>query len=433
MARIKLAYIGGGSTRAPGTMASFIDQGENFDGSEVVLIDLDRERLAVVEALAQRMVRAKGLNIGIESTIDRRAGLVDCDAVLTSFRPGGFEARHIDESVPLKYGVIGQETQGPGGFFMALRSIHAMNDIIKDMEEVCPQALLFNYTNPVNIVSEAITNITDIPIVSLCEGPIVSSEELADIIDLDPRKVETVSIGLNHASWSVRHLYDGEDMIPLLREAYERKKAEGTPDSHELRHLELAATMGSIPSTYFQYYYYKDYMLEELLAKPTTRAQDIMAEVSGYWNHYRELLESDAVVLDPERSRRGIQELELAVDLMDAVFNDRDEVWPVNVPNMGSIADFPNDLVVETIGYVDGNGVAPITQGHLPPQVAGLVKMLAEFQVLTAQAALSGTRLDAIRALASNPLVLSTRKAEVIYDEMSALLKDYLPERLLKG
>jgi 6-phospho-beta-glucosidase len=97
-------------------------------------------------------------------------------------------------------------------------------------------------------------------------------------------------------------------------------------------------------------------MLEELLAKPTTRAQDIMAEVSGYWNHYGEQLESDAVVLDPERSRRGMQELELAVDLMDAVFNDRQEVWPVNVPNMGSIADFPNDLVVETIGYVDGNG-----------------------------------------------------------------------------
>ena len=92
-----------------------------------------------------------------------------------------------------------------------------------------------------------------------------------------------------------------------------------------------------------------------------------MAEVSGYWNHYVEQIESDAVVLDPERSRRGIQELELAVDLMDAVFNDRQEVWPVNVPNMGSIADFPNDLV-ETIGYVDGNGVAPITQGHLHPR-----------------------------------------------------------------
>src|SRR5918994_1238040 len=166
MARIKLAYIGGGSTRAPGTMASFIDQGKNFDGSEVVLIDLDQERLDAVEALAQRMARDKDLNVGIESTTDRRAGLVDCDAVLTSFRPGGFEARHIDESVPLKYGVVGQETQGPGGFFMALRSIHAMRDILADVERICPDAWLFNYTNPINIVSEAITHHSAVRVVS---------------------------------------------------------------------------------------------------------------------------------------------------------------------------------------------------------------------------------------------------------------------------
>ena len=124
MARIKLAYIGGGSTRAAGTMASFVHQGENFNGSEVVLIDLDEERLGIVQTIAQKMARARGLDLTITTTTDRRAGLHDCDAVLTSFRAGGFEARYLDESIPLKYGVIGQETQGPGGFFMALRSIH---------------------------------------------------------------------------------------------------------------------------------------------------------------------------------------------------------------------------------------------------------------------------------------------------------------------
>src|ERR671931_32183 len=102
-----------------------------------------------------------------------RAGLADCDAVLTSFRPGGFEARYLDESIPLKHGVIGQETQGPGGFFMVLRSIHVMQGIVADMEAVCPRAWLFNYTNPINIVSEALTHHTDIPTVSLCEGPII--------------------------------------------------------------------------------------------------------------------------------------------------------------------------------------------------------------------------------------------------------------------
>src|SRR5256886_8509789 len=173
MARIKLAYIGGGSTRAAGTMASFVHQGENFDGSEVVLIDLDAERLRIVQTIAQKMARARGLDLTITATTQRREGLQGCDAVLTSFRPGGFEARYLDESIPLKHGVIGQETQGPGGFFMALRSIQVMQDIVADMEAVCPGALLVNYTNPINIVAQAITNHSHIQTVSLCEGPII--------------------------------------------------------------------------------------------------------------------------------------------------------------------------------------------------------------------------------------------------------------------
>lgn len=431
MARIKIAYIGGGSTRAPGTMASFVEQGENFAGSEVVLVDLDEERLQVVRTLAEKMARHRGLDLAITATTNRRAGLDSCDAVLTSFRPGGFEARYIDESVPLKYGVIGQETQGPGGFFMALRSIYVMQSIVADMEEVCPGARIFNYTNPVNIVAEAVSHETAIPIVSLCEGPIYFPEHIAEAADLDPTKVDAVMIGLNHGSWSVRHLYDGQDMIPLVREAYERRSAEGT-ERGRLRMLELAAVMGSLPADYFRYYYFTDEILAELQAKPTTRSEDILAHVPDYWEHYREQAASDAPRLDPKRSRGGINELELAIDVMDAVFNDRKEVWPVNVPNRGAIADFPDDLVVEVPGYVDRNGVAPIAQGHLPRQVAGLVKMLGEYQALTAQAAWRGTRKEALQALASNPLVLSIHKAEAIYDEMAAALEEHLSPRLLQ-
>lgn len=173
MARIKVAYIGGGSTRAPGTMASFIHQGQNFQGSEIVLIDTDDTHLPLVKTLAEKMARSQGVDLKVSCTTDRRAGLQDCDAVVTSFRPGGFEARYLDESIPLKHGVIGQETQGPGGFFMALRSIHAMQGMIADMEKICPRAMLFNYTNPINLVSEAITHHSDIQTVSLCEGPII--------------------------------------------------------------------------------------------------------------------------------------------------------------------------------------------------------------------------------------------------------------------
>src|SRR5436305_13953298 len=432
MARIKLAYIGGGSTRAAGTMASFVHQGENFDGSEVVLIDLDAERLGIVQTIAQKMARARGLDITFTTTINRGEGLRDCHAVLTSFRPGGFEARYLDESIPLKHGVIGQETQGPGGFFMALRSIYVTKSIIEDMEAVCPNALLYNYTNPVNIVSEAVTHHTAIPTVSFCEGPIVTNRDYAEIIGLDPDKLDAVSIGLNHGSWTIRHLYDGQDFMPLLREGYERIRRAGTLPSEELRLLELACLMDSLPSSYFQYYYFNDEILAELQVNPTTRAQDIMAMVPDYWIHYREQAAKDVPELNPDQSRGGIHELELAIDVMDAIYNDRKEVWYVNVPNQGAISDFPDDLVVELVGYVDCNGVVPLVQGHMPRQVVGLVKMLGEYQALAAEAAWSGNRIDAIRALASHPLVFSLYKAEAIYDEMAAAHKQYLPERLLK-
>jgi len=432
MARIKLAYIGGGSTRAPGMMASLIEQGANFQGSEVVLIDLDQERLELVKQLADRLADTQGIDLVVSATTDRRAGLADCDAVLTSFRPGGFEARYLDESIPLKYGVIGQETQGPGGFFMALRSIWVMQSIIADMEAMCPRARLFNYTNPINLVSEAITHHSDIPTVSLCEGPIIFPRNLALAADLDPAKVDAVMIGLNHAGWSIRHRYDGQDMLPLLAAAYQRMRGDPAADTHQLRMLQLAVTMESLPADYFQYYYFKDAVLAELKAKPTTRAQDIMARVPDYWRHYREQAGASVPQLDPQRSRGGIHELELAIDVIDAVFNNRQEVWPVNVPNHGAIADFPDDLVVEVPGAVDGHGVRPITQGHLPRHVVGLVKMLGEYQALAAEAAWSGGRKDAIRALASNPLVFSLRTAEALYDEMAAAQRQYLPERLLR-
>jgi len=413
-------------------MASLIDQGANFAGSEIVLIDLDPARLAIVQTIATKLARAHDLDLTIGATTDRRAGLTGCDAVLTSFRPGGFEARYLDESIPLKFGVIGQETQGPGGFFMALRAVHVMQGIVADMEAVCPRAILVNYTNPINIVSEAVTHHSAIPTVSLCEGPIIFPRGLARAADLDPQRVDATMIGLNHGSWTVRHLYDGADMIPLLQAAYARKRADPAARRQDVRLLELAATMESIPADYFQYYYYKEEILAELQARPTTRAQDIMAAAPDYWRHYREQAAATTPVLDPRRSRGALHELELAIDVLDALFNDRKEVWPVNVPNRGALPDFPADLVVEVPGYVDRHGVVPLAQGPLPRQVSGLVKMLGEYQALAGAAAWHGSRRDAIRALASHPLCFSLPRATQIYAELAAAHQAYLPQRLVQ-
>ncbi|HZC27060.1 MAG TPA: glycoside hydrolase, partial [Actinopolymorphaceae bacterium] len=223
MARIKLAYLGGGSTRAAGTMASFVHHGHQFEGSEVVLIDLDADRLALIKQLADTMAKHAGLDLTVTATTDRREGLRDCDAVLSSFRPGGFEARALDERIPLKHGVIGQETQGPGGFFMALRSIAVMKGVADDLAAVAPGVRIFNYTNPVNIVAQGMTTYTDIPTVSLCEGPIIFPRGVAEAAGLDPDRLEATMVGINHNCWSTEHLYDGENLIPHLKAGLEAR------------------------------------------------------------------------------------------------------------------------------------------------------------------------------------------------------------------
>jgi 6-phospho-beta-glucosidase len=412
-------------------MASFIEQGENFDGSEICLIDLDPDRLELITRLSRRLAAAKGVDLTVTATTDRRAGLDGTDAVLTSYRPGGFEARVLDERLPLEHGLIGQETQGPGGFFMAMRSIHVMQGILDDLADVAPNARIFNYTNPVNIVAQAVTDHSDVPFVSLCEGPIVYPEAVAEAAGLDPERLDVASIGLNHNSWSVRHTYDGEDVLPLLREAWERRKDDPELRPGTRRMLRLAATMDSIPSEYFQYYYFEDEVLRDLKAKPTTRAEDILGWVPDYWVHYEQQAGADLPELDPDRSRGGIHELELAIDCMDAVFNDRGETLPVNVPNQGTIPGFSDTLVVETLGRCDASGVTPLPMPGLPVHLRGLVEALAEYQQAAADAAWSGTSRDAVRALAAHPLVRSIDAAETLYAEMAAAHSHWLPARLV--
>ena len=432
MARIKLAYIGGGSTRAAGTMASFMANGADFEGSEVVLVDLDPDRLELIRTLAEKMARARGHDVSVSATTDRAAALEGCDAVLSSFRPGGFAARVQDERIPLEHGTIGQETQGAGGFFMALRAINVLKDVCAEMERACPDAWIFNYTNPVNVVAEAITHHSPIKVVSLCEGPIYFANEIARSAGLEPEKLEATMVGLNHACWSVEASYDGEDPFPLLAEAWERRRDGPSLGPQQRRQLELAVHMGSIPADYFQYYYFRDDVLAELRAKPTTRAEDILSWASGYWEHYEEQARSDDPQLDPSLSRGGIHELELAIDVMDAIFNDKDEVHPVNMPNAGgALAGFPEDLVVEVLGRCDSGGIEVLPAPPLARHVRGLVEMLGEYQALAAEAAWSGTREDAVRALCANPLVLNVELAERLYGALAEAHREYLPERLL--
>jgi 6-phospho-beta-glucosidase len=231
------------------------------------------------------------------------------------------------------------------------------------------------------------------------------------------------------------HEYKGTDAMPLVSEAWERRKDDPELTGALRRQLRIAAEMDAIPADYFQYYYCQDEVLAELQAKPTTRAEDILGWSSGYWEHYAEQAQRDDPQLDPKFSRGGIHELELAIDAMDAVFNEKDEVLTVNVPNAGgALPGFDDTLVVELLGRCGGPGgwIEPLpAPAPLPAHVRGLVHELGEYQALAAEAAWSGTRLDAIRALAAHPLMVDLDRTERVYDELAEAHREHLPERLL--
>ncbi len=433
MARIRLAYLGGGSSRAAGTMASFVHHGAEFDGSEFVLIDLDPDHLEVVRTIAEKMAKRAGIDVTVTATTDQREGLRDVDAVLSSFRPGDFGARALDERIPLKHGVIGQETQGPGGMMMSLRSINVMKGVCDTLTDVAPAARIFNYTNPVNIVSQAIADNTDVPIASFCEGPIVFPPVVAKAAGLDPAKLDANLVGVNHNCWSNEATYDGQDAFPLLRERWEERRDQPVVDRNGMRALHLAVAMESIPSDYFNYYYFRDEVLREQQMARKTRSEVIMSSLPDYWAHYREQATSDAPELDPARSRGGIHELELAIDAISAYYNDTGARLPFNIVNEnGVLPGFDDDTVVELWGTVDAKGFHPEPQKPLPHAVRGITQQLAEYQILAAKAAWNGTRPDAVRAMAAHPLVPSLPVAESLYDEMAAAQAQWLPERLLR-
>jgi 6-phospho-beta-glucosidase len=328
--------------------------------------------------------------------------------------------------------VIGQETQGPGGLFMAFRSVNVFKGILADIEAVCPNTRIFNYTNPVNIVSQAICDKTAVPVVSLCEGPIIYPRYIAAAVGLDPDRLDVVCVGLNHGSWSVRHQYDGRDAVEEVRKAFQTRDWNGELPLETRRWLRILETMGSFPSGYFQYYFFERELASELSAKPTTRAQDILAAVPSYWQHYESQVAAAEPVLDPALSRGGITELELAVDAIDAVFNDTHVTLPVNVPNQGCLPGFPDDLVVEIQGDCSAAGIRPLpAPAPLPPHLSGIVETLGEYQFAAADAAWSGTRVDGLRALAMHPFVRSIDLAEQLYDELAAAHREFLPDRLL--
>lgn len=428
---MKIAYIGGGSVYAPGVIRAFANLGDIFHGGEIALMDIDAPNLDVVRRLGARMAQAQGVELNITATTDRREALQGADFVLTSFRAGGFQARALDERIPLKYGVIGQETVGPGGFFFALRNLVVIKELCDEIEELCPNTWLVNYANPTNIIGEAVTRFSQVKTLALCDGGKHDAYHAASVLGFPEGEVEFYGLGLNHATWSTRFTIAGRDGAEMMTRSLDKVLGDPNVASGTKRMFRLAARYGRLPNHYMQYYYFPEDTLAEATSAPRTRAQVIIAELPGIFDHYREQAEAEQPTLTKARGGTGFGEF--AVDVIAAIATNSGRVEMLNVPNRGTCSIFPPERVAEVPCRLDSAGATPLAYGEIPQEMSGLLGALADYQALAAQVGWhGGDRNTAIKALASNPLVwkLDANRIEELYNEMAVAHAEWLPEGL---
>ena len=429
---IKIVTIGGGSSYTPELVEGFIKRHKELPVKELWLVDIEegKHKLEIVGNLAKRMVKKAGVDMEVHLTLDRREALKDADFVTTQLRVGLLDARIKDERIPLSHGVIGQETNGAGGLFKALRTVPVVLDIIKDIEELCPNAWLVNFTNPTGVISEAVFKYTNFRrYIGLCNVPIVVKNGMADILEVEKDRVEMDFAGLNHMVYALNVRLDGKD---ITKEAIE-KFVTSSLTMQNIKDIPLNAdfvrALGVIPCPYHKYYYKHKEMLEEELEgfkDGKTRGETVKALEDDLFELYKD---ENLAVKPPQLEKRGgAYYSDAACNLINSIYNDKKDIQVVNTLNNGAIRDFREDSAAEMSCVITKEGPKPLSVGYLPVAVSGLVTEIKAFEILAAKAAVEGDYNAALQALCINPLIPSDDLAKTILDEMMEAHKEYLPQ-----
>jgi 6-phospho-beta-glucosidase len=342
------------------------------------------------------------------------------DFVVTQIRVGGMAARYLDESIPLKYGIVGQETTGPGGMFKALRTIPAMIDIARAVARRAPSALILNYTNPSGIITEAVLTHTSAKLIGLCSGLPGLSAWLITELAADYPRLKLRAVGLNHFGFFHRLEHDGADVtmagIGRLREIHQ---AAPKPDERHLAWLDLAQTLGAIPIPgYSEYFYRRAFRLAEAKARPRTRAEEIM-EIEG--TLFKEAADPAPVAKPTALAKRGgggYSEVTLAV--IKSMLHDRGAEIVASTLNGGATCDLPREAAMESTCRIDRSGAHPLPVGTLPPAFRGTAQALKVYETLVVEAAVKRDRRLAIQALLNHPMAGDLDVVRPLVDEMLA-------------
>jgi 6-phospho-beta-glucosidase len=431
--KLKVVVIGGGSSYTPELVDGFLKRAGELPLGELHLVDMEegKQKLDTIYGLTRRMIEKAGLDIEVYKTLDRRAALPGADFVVTQIRVGGLKCRAADERLPLKYNLIGQETNGAGGFAKAMRTIPVLLDICKDMEELAPKAWLINFTNPASIITEAVTRYTKVKAIGLCNVPLGMTNNVAKILDVDSSRIRIDFAGLNHMVFGKEIYLDGEKITDTV---LEKVCDGGYMSMNNIPDLNWSAdfikSLRLLPCPYHRYYFMTEKMLEEE-KKSVEEGRGVRAEqVQKIEAELFELYKDPRLNVKPAAldKRGGAYYSDAAVSLISSIYNDKKAIHTVNIRNNMAIANLPQDVIVEVNGVVGRNGAVPLATGPLPVQVNGLVQSIKSFELLAVEAGVTGDYYKALMALTIHPLIASADLAKKLLDEILEENKKYLPQ-----
>ncbi|HCC6224594.1 TPA: 6-phospho-beta-glucosidase [Klebsiella pneumoniae] len=433
MSGLKIVVIGGGSSYTPELIEGLLNRYHEMPVASLWLVDIEegKEKVEIIAGLARRMIAKAGLTIEVVATLDRESALRDADFVCSQFRAGCLDARISDERISLKYGLIGQETNGLGGFANACRTIPIALEIAADMERLCPDAWLLNFTNPSGMVTEAILRHSRIKAVGLCNVPVIMQKGITTLLQCaDEKEVVMQVAGLNHFIFVRQILHKGKEWLPEVIAEINAGRDPLVPrnippfrwPSHLLQGL------GMISCAYLRYYYMKDDLLRQELAEAGgegTRGEVVKQLEKILFDQYRD----PHLAVKPKalEGRGGQYYSEAACELMNAIYNDKRIIMHVNTRNNGAISGLPDDCAVEVSSLITASGPLPLNVAPFPEDTLRLLQLMKSFERLTIEAALTGNRHTAWRALMLNPLIVSGEKLELALDEVIAENRQWLP------
>jgi 6-phospho-beta-glucosidase len=394
---MKLAVIGAGSTYTPELVSGLMRERERIAIDQLVLHDIDSERLAVVGGMAQRMLERQGFSGRLELAGELDVALDGADAVLLQIRVGGQAARLHDETTPALCGCIGQETTGAGGLAKAMRTVPVVLEIARRARELAADgAWIVDFTNPVGIVTRALLD-EGHRAIGLCNVAINFQRQIAAHLEVAPDRVLVDQVGLNHLTWIRAVWVEGHDVLTDVIDSF------GDHLAHEIGlPRQLLDDLGAIPSYYLRYFYAERAVIEAQRHEQPRAA--VVAEIErGLLDLYRD----PGVDTKPEllEQRGGAFYSEAATQLLAALFSDSGETLVVDTRNNGVLGGLAADDVVELPARVDASGATPLPQRPLSPELLGLVQHVAAYERIAAQAARSGDHQLARMALMTNPLV----------------------------